>query len=182
MSYVLPKHLSHKFDISLQTVYNYLNKYQWSIRTKKESGKTYIHSDDFTKFIQGSSNDFKSKIKTPVPDSSFEKSDALQDHLKDLETENRNLAIQLEHKEKYNSNLDSQLAKYVELYKEEKSEKQELLSKYDTLHEEFSSKVETLFREKLKIQSRYYFLLAIAILLLLYFGWNMVLSSLGKNF
>lgn len=36
MHYVLPRDISQKFQISLQTVYNYLSKFEGKIRTKKE--------------------------------------------------------------------------------------------------------------------------------------------------
>jgi predicted DNA binding protein len=36
MSYVLPRDLSQKFGISLQTVYNYLSKFEGKIRTRKD--------------------------------------------------------------------------------------------------------------------------------------------------
>jgi len=36
MTYVLPKDLSNRFSISLQTVYNHLSKNEGKIRTKNE--------------------------------------------------------------------------------------------------------------------------------------------------
>jgi len=182
MSYVLPKDISHQFNVSLQTVYNYLKKYEWSIRTKKDSGKTFVHVDDFTKFLQGSFNDFKSSTENTVRNSPSNEKKLLQANLKKLETENRTLAIQIQDKEKYNNNLSDQLSKYALMLSEEKSEKKEILGKYESVQKEYHEKVETLFREKNKIERRYYLLLGILIVLLFFFGWLIVNSNWVGNF
>jgi len=65
---------------------------------------------------------------------------------------------------------------------EEKSEKKEILGKYESVQKEYHEKVETLFREKNKIERRYYLLLGILIVLLFFFGWLIVNSNWVGNF
>jgi len=138
--------------------------------------------EDFAKFLQGNFNDFKSKIENTVQHSPINESQPLQEHLKKLETENRTLAIQIEDKEKYNNNLSDQLSKYALMLSEEKSEKKEILGKYESVQKEYHEKVETLFREKIRIERKYYLLLGIVIVLLLFFGWFIMNSKWVESF
>ena len=62
MTYVLPKDLSHKFNISLQTVYNYLSKHEGDIRIKKEFWKTFYQFRRLYKFLQAALKPFEKEM------------------------------------------------------------------------------------------------------------------------
>lgn len=159
MTYVLPKDLSIKFNVSLQTVYNYLKKYEGRIRTKSELNKTFIHLDDFTNFVQGVVNNNTSTTYNPAPEKQSNPDQSFNKDFKLLETENRSLARQTEDLQKYNINLQDQLSKYALLLTEEKSEKKEILGKYEAVQTEYHQKVESLYQQKVKIERKYYLLL-----------------------
>lgn len=177
MNYVLPKDLSNRFSISLQTVYNYLNKYEWSIRTKKEYGKTYIHMWDFTNYFQTSSNHVETVPETIDVNTDSNEVENLEKSFKKLESENSILLQENEHLQKYNVNLQDQTSKYALMLTEEKKEKKDIMEKYDTVQREYSSKVESLLREKVLIEKKYYLLLGISVVVIIFLGWFL----LGQN-
>lgn len=79
------------------------------------------------------------------------------------------LAIQrTEDLEKYNLNLQEQLSRYGILLSEQKAETKDALVKYDTLQKEFHEKVESLFREKSLFEKRYFLILGLFILTILF--------------
>lgn len=159
MTYVLPKELSIKFNVSLQTVYNYLKKYEGRIRTKSELNKTFIHLDDFTNFVKGVVNTNTTTTHKSLPEKESNSNQSFDKNFKSLETENKSLVRQTEDLQKYNNNLQDQLSKYALLLTEEKSEKREILGKYEAVQTEYHQKVESLYQEKVKIERKYYLLL-----------------------
>lgn len=182
MSYVLPKDLSNKFSISLQTVYNYLNKHEWSIRTKKEFGKTYIHLDDFTNYFQPVSNTIESPLKSNYTTEDSSDLKDLEKSFQKLESDHTILLQENESLQKYNVNLQDQASKYAIMLAEEKKEKKDIMDKYETVQKEYHTKVESLLREKVFIERKYYLLLGIAIVLLVFLGWFLVGQNIDTIF
>lgn len=177
MEFVHVRELSQKFQISVQTVYNYLEKYKGKIRTKREFGKKYVCLEDFTNFVQPTLQSFTNSIEnthhnSPSPD--FEK---LKNDFWKLETEYKIVAQKTEDLSKHNLNLQDQLSKYAILLTEEKAEKKEILVKYDTIQKEYNVKVESLFREKSLFEKRYYLVLGFLVVLLIFLARTILLPK-----
>lgn len=79
--------------------------------------------------------------------------------IKELETDRSALLQENESLQKYNVNLQDQTSKYALMFSEEKKEKQQLMAKYDTIQKEYHEKTESLLREKVLIEKKYYLLL-----------------------
>lgn len=167
MSYVLPRDLSQKFGISLQTVYNYLSKFEGKIRTRKDYWKTFISLEDFTNFLQPSLNQFESRTENNDQKADSKDVENLKEGFSKLENEYQLVVQRTEDLEKYNVNLQEQLSRYGIMLSEEKTEKKEILVKYETVQKEFHEKVESLFREKSLFEKRYYLVLGFLIVLLI---------------
>lgn len=175
MTYVLPKDLSHEFNISLQTVYNYLSKHEGDIRIKKEFWKTFINLEDFTNFLQPALKPFEKREDTRPTVENINQVENLKSWFSKLENE-YSLAIQrTEDLEKYNLNLQEQLGRYGIMLSEEKADKKDILNKYESVQKEFHEKVEALFREKSLYEKRYFLLLGFIILLLIFITWYIIL-------
>jgi Fe2+ transport system protein B len=101
----------------------------------------------------------------------------LEKSFKKLENENSILLQENEHLQKYNVNLQDQTSKYALMLTEEKKEKKDIMEKYDTVQREYSSKVESLLREKVLIEKKYYLLLGISVVVIIFLGWFL----LGQN-
>lgn len=190
MEYVLPKDLSHKFDISIQTVYNYLTKHEGNIRIRKEYWKTFINLEDFTTFLQPSLKTFESREETPQSDANSQEMENLKKNFSKLENEHELVVQRSEDLEKYNVNLQEQLTRYGLMLTEEKAEKREILNKYESVQKEFHEKVETiqkesnekvesLYREKSLFEKRYFLLLGFVILLIVFIARTVLSPLLG---
>lgn len=83
----------------------------------------------------------------------------LQKSLQTLQHENVAIKEQSTNLNKYNSTLQEQVGKYAMLLSEEKSERKELIVKYDTMQNTLQNKVE-------KLTMRFYFLFGIAVIML----------------
>lgn len=168
MTFVLPRDLSSKFSISLQTVYNYLTKHGSKIRTRTEHWKTFIDLEDFTNILQNRLKPFENYIEEPSNKADIQQVENFKAGFEKMELD-YTLALQRsDDLEKYNINLQEQLSKYAILLTEEKAEKKEVIVKYDTLQNEFHEKVESLFREKALFEKRYFLLLGFLILLIIF--------------
>ncbi len=157
-----------QFDISLQTVYNYLAKHEGNIRIKKEFWKTFINLEDFTNFLQPPLKHFEKREETPQTVANFQDIENLKKGFSKLENEYELVIQRSEDLEKYNVNLQEQLTRYGIMLTEEKTEKKEILTKYETVQKEYHEKVESLFREKSLFEKRYFLLLGFVILLIVF--------------
>lgn len=179
MTYVLPKDLSHKFWISLQTVYNHLSKYEGKIRTKSEFWKTFIDLESFSNVLQSRLKPFEKIDEEAAKNEDFQDVENFKKGFNKLEGDYQ-LAIQrTEDLEKYNINLQEQLSRYGIMLSEEKAEKKDALVKYDTLQKEFHEKVESLFREKSLFEKRYFLVLGFLILLIIFIAWTVIPPLFG---
>lgn len=180
MTFLPAKDVSNQFQISVQTVYNYLWRFGARIRTQKQYGKVFIHLEDFT-------NVFKSSLKDiwfEATDHDFQRSIENLENWKGLyqklEQEHQYTLSKTDQLQKYNESLQDQVSKYALLHSEEKKEKQELMEKYDDLQKEYHGKVELLYREKSTVEKKYAFAVWITVLLVLliagisalYFFWK----------
>lgn len=180
MSFLPAKDVSTQFQISVQTVYNYLWKFDARIRTKKQYGKVFIHLEDFT-------NVFKSSLKDvwfEASDHDFKRSIENLENWKGLyqklEQEHKYTLSKTDQLQKHNETLQDQVSKYAIRFSDEKREKQELLEKYDGLQKDFHEKVESLYREKSGIEKKYSFSVGIAVFLLLLVVGISILFFFGK--
>lgn len=157
MEYALPKDLAYQFNLSQKTVYNYLSKYPDKIRTKKEFWKKFIHSEDFTKVVQQVYNiNSKSFPNMPIENKIEVWSDSKSEAVDIEYVISKNTAL-----EKNNANLTDQLTKYAILLKEEKTEKNLFLDKYEKLQQVHNNKIEEFGEERIKQKSKYSILLVI---------------------
>lgn len=177
MEFIHVRELSEKFQISVQTVYNYLEKYSGKIRTKREFGKKYVCLEDFTNFIQPTLQTFTNPIENTYSNSPPQEFEKLKTDFWKLETEYKIVAQKTEDLNKHNLNLQDQLSKYAILLTEEKAEKKDLLVKYDTVQKEYNAKVESLFREKSLFEKRYYLVLGFLVVLLLFLARTILLPN-----
>lgn len=162
MQYYKPSEIAGKFEISVKTVYNHINKYPDKIRTKKEFWKTYVNFEDFENLYFKNYNN----ISKTFPDKekrNIETDSKLQDSYKEL-------SVQVENLKKQNNNLHEQTNKYAILFKEEKLEKNERIQKYDKIQSLLNEKVIEFGNEKYKLSKRFYILLWISIMLILIIG------------
>ncbi len=168
MEYVPVNELAHRFEISVQTVYNYLNKYKGKVRTKKEFWKTFINLEDFTNFLQPPLKHFEKREETPQNVANFQDIENLKKGFSKLENDYELVIQRSEDLEKYNVNLQEQLSRYGIMLTEEKTEKKEILTKYEMVQKEYHEKVESLFREKSLFEKRYFLLLGFVVLLIVF--------------
>ena len=168
MEYVLPKDISNKFGISIQTVYNYLTKFEWKIRLKKEFSKTFINLEDFTNILQPALQPFKTGVENTHTVADFPDIENFKKDFQKLESDYSIVIQRTEDLEKYNVNLQEQLSRYAIMLTEEKNEKKEILTKHEATQKEFLEKVESLFREKSLFERRYFLLLGFVILLIIF--------------
>ena len=167
MTFVLPPTLAQQFSISLKTVYNYINKHQDKIRTKKEFWKRVVNLEDFTTVLQKQYevsypiwNNVNQKEASEEKKNDWNDFETIQKENKEITEENMNL-------KKYNANLEDQVWKYGLLLTQEKAEKKEILNKYEGLQNQYNEKVEELGNEKVKATKRYYSLLILCFIILI---------------
>lgn len=165
MEYLLPKDLSFKFNTSLKTVYNYINKYGDKIRTKKEYWKTLVSLQDFTEVFQKVTNQYSNpvwKVTEKQTETVVEKEvwtptepdSELQEAFNAVLSKKEELEVVLDEKER-------QLAKYGELYMDVKKEKKELETKFDSLQKEHITRIEDHANELIQSAKKYSRLLII---------------------
>lgn len=94
----------------------------------------------------------------------------MSESFKKLENEHTILLRENESLQKYNVNLQDQTSKYAIMLAEEKKEKKDIMDKYENVQKDYHTKVESLLREKVFIERKYYLLLGIAIVLLVFLG------------
>lgn len=176
MEFVHVRELAQKFDVSVQTIYNQLEKHREKVRTKKEFWKTYVCLEDFTNFIQTPLQTFTNKIENTPPNNTLPEFEKLKTEYGKLETDYKIVSEKTEELNRYNLSIQDQLSKYALLLSDEKNEKKDLLVKYDTIQKEYNQKVESLFREKSLFEKRYYLILGFLILLLLFLAWTILPS------
>lgn len=167
MAFVLPRDISQKYQISLQTVYNYLTKYEGKIRTKKDFWKTFIEMEDFTTLFQANLHPFENQIENHQPSADFKEVENLKESVTKVETEYQLVLQRTEDLEKYNLNLQEQLTRYGIMLTEEKAEKKDIFTKLEAVQTEYLQKVESLFREKSMFEKRYHLVLGFLIVLLI---------------
>lgn len=183
MDFVTPNEISLKFWTSLKTVYNYISKYKSKIRIKKEFWKTFVNLSDFeilfTKNIQSIQWE---EIKILKNESNNEVW-TLKINIETLQNNYNTLFEQKKNSDNYNLALQEQVSKYALLLNEEKSEKKELMEKYEGLQKEYHSSALQFAKEKLKLTKSFYLLLWITLAIIILFGvffWKN-LFNISKN-
>jgi len=177
MNYVPAKDLSNDFKVTVQTIYNHLNKHK-SIRRKKERGKTVIHQEDFKAVFQKHLNPFESSFKEDFKGWKNKDFKVLKDNFKALENEQTTLLQQNHYLSKQNTNLQDQANKLAIYLNQEKEEKKEIIAKSDKQQEEASARndelqvelratIERFSKERVKRAMKYYLAIGIGFVFLL---------------
>lgn len=167
MTFKLPQELANYFDVSLKTIYNYKKRYPKKIRTKQEFWKTFIHFEDLSKALQSgwivklqgstSQNEkISKKVIGTVPETDWK----VKDDYKEIVEQNLTL-------KKINSNLEDQVHKYAIIAQEEKSERKELLNKFERLQSAYNENIQRFSSEKINRSKRVYLLTSILVFLIL---------------
>ena len=135
MPYSLPKDLSSTLNVSLKTVYNYLNKYPDQIRTRKQHWKTFVHSEDFVSLLQKLQSPFK--MSTQTGEERQEEKPNWIDNVSatKLQTDVQSLIETNTQLSNRNDALERQIKEYGELFMTEKQEKKEWQEKYEVMQE-----------------------------------------------
>lgn len=170
MSYVLPPHLSSTLKVSLQTIYTYLKKYKTEIRTEKKWGKTYISEEDFTRAFKAARNPFESVIEKPIESWNVKDFQDSSPGFKALESK---LKIVTEEKERISSRkmvLEEQVKEYAQFFTSEKEERKKLQTSYNDLQSKLNQQIKDFAFEKLTLAKKYYFMVAITIMLIIGLG------------
>jgi len=170
MSFIQVKEVAENFEVSLKTIYNYLHKYPKKIRREKRFWKTFVEIEDFQNIFEDSLQ-INSNYSIPSPPSkTFEpelkdsKQDSIvQTEFKEFISENTNL-------KKVNTNLQEQVSKYALLLSEEKSEKKDLMTKYDSLQDKYHEQSQQFSVERVKLSRNFYLVVGACIVLTLGLG------------
>lgn len=180
MTYVLPKQIALKHNVSLKTIYNYISKYSDKIRISKQYWKTYIFEPDFEKYY---SKDFQEIQNIPLWEENTQWLKEFWTLKKDFEVLQNNFTTLSEEKnntDKYNLALQDQLSKYGLLLIDERAEKKELLQKYENLQQQFNDSIVNFSKEKIKQAKAFYLLLWIVIVfivLAIILFWKPLINS-----
>ena len=175
MEYLTVKALSAKFAMPERTVYYYVAN-NLNIRVRKEWRSKLANVADFAKAcgkeVQPSQK-IANWISKGLPEwdiASLQKTLQQLQQEKSLETE-RMLSLQ-----KVNTNLETNLNKFIQLHSEEKKEKMELMEKYDSLQNKYHLEVK-------KFLKRYYLALAlwiVASMMLLLLNLSEIIETAQK--
>ena len=179
---------SKKISVSLKTVYNYVTKSNWQVRTNKAYGKSFVNFEDLQSYItkpytklQNDYNDVVKIVDKKLYENTSNEEKAIDNKEIEKNVSNDHIPLQnlqndykvnnekIEQLEKFNSNLQDQANKYAIKLNEEKEEKKVLQVKYDNLEGEYRNKLEEYAEYRVKatkVSSFYIAIIAITILCL----------------
>lgn len=167
MTYSLPKDLAEMHNVSLKTIYNYMNKHATRIRTKRSDWKTFVHSEDFENVLQKVQSPFITNTESEPVITVIEENQSTEIVDSNLQNEMYELISVNNQLVSLNENLKSQIKQYWEYYEVEKEEKKEWQNKYEQLVGKLSGKLEEFADYKTKQTSKYYVMLSITVILMI---------------
>lgn len=172
MEYLTPNQISAKLWISLRKVYYVLQNNKDSIQTIKQWKKRLISFLQFEKVCaikQKTLQDVMQKNnQIPVKEEVQTKSETeffkLQKAYSNLQKEQNYLHEQTNNLTKHNNTLQTQVQKYALLLSDEKSEKKQIIEKYDELNRMHIDKIENFGKERVRLNRLVFFLLSVCLI------------------
>lgn len=166
MEFLSVKELSAKLNFSEKTIYNYINKHSKEIRSRKEFWKTLASLEDFTKLLQKRYKAFNTSSSSE-PEIQLE-TDYWKESESDSKFQNEFEMIRWENEELKSNNqqLKFQIAHYVKLHDDEQKQNEKLFGQLQDLQNQYTDKIESFWKEKLRRIRKYYMMLSLWMILL----------------
>ncbi len=157
-----PPELATKLNVSLRTVYNYIDVYKKSIATHKVWNKTFYSYDDLKKALQQWNNNLQSPLQSNTQKAGefVGEEGSLQDFAK-LQNELQTLKQEKDDLNKYNTTLQDNANKYALAFKEERQEKEKRINEYTKINDKYNNALTDFTKEKVKYTRYVYILVAL---------------------